>query len=62
MKRDFKDSYSVCNGEMRKGNRTRRIDYHAPRTISESTGGRLRQIFQHSALLGLSQDGFNGLD
>ena len=59
---DFKDSYSVCNGEMRKGNRARRMMMDPPRTISESTGGRLRQIFEHTALLGLSQHGFNGLN
>ena len=62
MNQDFRDSYSVCNGEMRKGSRARRMRIYPPRTISESTGGRLRQIFQHSALLGLSQHGFNGLN
>jgi len=62
MNRYFKDSYSVCNGEMRKGSRARRMMMHPPRTISESTGGRLRQIFEHTALLGLSQHGFNGLN
>jgi hypothetical protein len=62
MKRDFEDSYSVCNGEMRKGVVRGGLIIICLARFSESTGGRLRQIFQHSALLGLSQHGFNGLD
>ena len=58
--RDLSFTYSLREGEMRReARRTIRIIRLAMVIL---TGRRLRQIFRHAPLLGLRQNGFNGLD